>query len=369
MLSADQCDAIAGAAHEYCVRGQERREGREAPTRDDPTETLDPLSSLAQGVADAAAWTVDQLAALVGQDGQGSVVDFTNRGFLQQYAVVFAASTVLVLVLWLLAALKRTARGVPVPTAIGEAIGLLWLAVAATAFTPLVLYVVVAAADAVTDALASAMGGPEGVFTTLGDTLAEGRVGGGPIVLIIVSLLTILLCGALALVIVLRALALYVGALLGVVVYAGLVDRDLWGHVRRWAGVMTALVLVKPITVIILGLASALESSDDRGPIATGIAVSVIALGAAIYLIVKTPGVGDTIRAGRIAARTVSGAAGMAMGGASAASNVRSGIQAHGGRNTSAGSGISNPRRPNSSDGVSGGMGVHSNRPPKDKSD
>lgn len=63
-------------------------------------------------------------------------VDFTNAKFLQQYAVVFAASTVLTLLLWLLAVAKRAVRGVPLSTAISEAIGFLWLTVLASAFTP-----------------------------------------------------------------------------------------------------------------------------------------------------------------------------------------------------------------------------------------
>lgn len=350
----DKCDAIAGMAHDYCERGQK-------PTTTPEPDSLDPLSSLAHSVAEGAAWTAGQLGKLIGQDGQGTIVDFTNRGFVQQYAVVFAASTILVLVLWLLAIAKRAMRGVPMTTAIGEAVGLLWLAVGACAFTPLVLYVVVTATDAVTDVLVRAMGGPEGVFTELGDALTGKGLTGGPIILIVASVVTIALCGALALVVILRALALYVGALLGIVIYSGLVDRDLWGHVRRWAGVMVALIMVKPITVIVLGLAAALESSGEHGPVVTGIGVSVVALGAAIYLIAKTPGLGDTIRAGRIAARTASGAVGVVTGSASAVANVRSGIQAHSTRSTP---GVSAPRS-KSSDSVSGGMGVHSNRSPK----
>ncbi len=81
-------------------------------------------------------------------------VDFTNPKFLQQYAVVFAASTVLTLLLWLLAVAKRAVRGVPLPTAIGEAVGFLWLTVLASAFTPLILYTVVSATDGITEVLA-----------------------------------------------------------------------------------------------------------------------------------------------------------------------------------------------------------------------
>ncbi|MFE6656395.1 hypothetical protein ACFVLG_30490 [Streptomyces rochei] len=356
MLLADECDAVVGAARDICL-------GDRPPATPNPdTAALDPLSSLARSVAEGAAWTADQLGKLVGENGQGSIVDFTNRGFLQQYAVVFAASTVLVLVLWLLATVKRAMRGVPLTTAIGEAISLLWFAVAACAFTPLVLYVVVAATDAVTDVLAGAMGGPEGVFKALGDALTDNKLGGGPLVLILASLVTIALCGALALVIVLRALALYVGALLGIVVYSGLVDRDLWGHVRRWAGVMVALILIKPVTVIILGFAAALQSTGEHGPVTTGIAVSGLALGAAVYIIAKTPGLGDTFRAGRIAARTVGGTVGAITGPASATANVRKGIETHGDRKGS--SGVASQRR-GSSDSVSSGVSAHANRTPR----
>ena len=54
--------------------------------------------------------------------------------------------------------------------------------------------------------------------------------------LIVVSLVSILAAGVLCLELVIRAALLYVGALLGTAVYAGLVDKNMWGHVRRWAG-------------------------------------------------------------------------------------------------------------------------------------
>ncbi|MFD0547708.1 hypothetical protein ACFQ1B_37620 [Streptomyces mexicanus] len=163
-----------------------------------------------------------------------------------------------------------------------------------------------------------------------------------------------------------RALALYAGALLGVVVYSGLVDRDLWGHVRRWAAVMVALILVKPVTVIVLGLAATLESTGEHGPVITGIGVTALSLMAAIYIIAKLPGLGDTIRAGRIVARTTGAAVGTVAGAASASADVMRGIQTHSSRtvpqkgNTARNSGASQ--------GVTGGLGAHSNRQPR-KSD
>lgn len=201
---------------------------------------------------------------------QTANVDFTNPKFLQQYAIVFAASAILTLLLWLLAVAKRAVRGVPLGTALSEAIGFLWLTVIASAFTPLILYTVVSATDGVSDVLAKATGDQtDAFFGTFSGALKKGDdIGGGPIMLIVVSLVSILAAGVLYLELYLRAVLLYVGALLGVVVYAGLVDKNLWGHVRRWAGVMIAVILVKPVIVIVLGLAGALSGSDgpDSSP-------------------------------------------------------------------------------------------------------
>ena len=130
--SGDACDLIVGLAKDYC-------DGTKAnPTAPTPSnDPLDPLSSLAKGFADAAAWIVGKLSEAVKNTAN---VDFTNASFLRQYAVVFAASTILTLVLWLLAVAKRAVRGVPLTTAVSEAIGFLWLTVIASAFTPLILY-------------------------------------------------------------------------------------------------------------------------------------------------------------------------------------------------------------------------------------
>lgn len=124
------CSLIAPPARDYCEQGGGAGSGGSTPSL---TDTLDPLSSLAQGCAKAAAWTISKLSDAVKDTAN---VDFTNQKFLQQYAVVFAASTILTLLLWLLAVAKRAVRGVPLTTAISEAIGFLWLTVLASAFTP-----------------------------------------------------------------------------------------------------------------------------------------------------------------------------------------------------------------------------------------
>lgn len=250
------CALIAGPARDYCENGRAGSGGSagKAPVAD-PTTALDPLTSLARGFADAAIKVIDELSKAVKETAD---VDFTNMQFLGRYAIVFAAATFLTLLLWLLAVAKRAVRGVPLTTALSEAIGFLWLTVLASAFTPLILYTVVNATDAITEVIASGTGQQTDIFFgSFKQALQKGdSIGGGPIMLIIVSLVTVLAAGVLYLELFLRAVLLYVGALLGVVVYSGLVDKNMWGHVRRWAGIMIAIILVKPVIVIVLGLAA-----------------------------------------------------------------------------------------------------------------
>ncbi|MFX4294572.1 hypothetical protein [Streptomyces bohaiensis] len=361
----DPCELIRGPAQNYCQGGDGAGGGVQTPRLD---TTLDPLATLAQGCAEAAAWVVDQLSTAVSNTTN---VDFTNPAFLRQYAVVFAASTVLTLTLWLLAVTKRAVRGVPLTTAISEAVGYLWLTVMASAFTPLILYVIVAATDGVTDVIASGAGdNSDAFFGQFSAALESGEdIGGGPIMLIVVSLISILAAGVLWLELVIRAALLYVGALLGTAVYAGLVDKNLWGHVRRWAGIMLAVILVKPVIVIVLGLASALSTSE--GPtafsaIVSGLAIIILAIFASAMIYRFVPGFGDDIVSHRsMRSDTSSRAASAAI--ATPATVLRQGMGAHGARGGEGGSaqsgggqasgGASRPSNP-----MAGGMAAHGAR-------
>ncbi|MFI1409513.1 hypothetical protein ACH4Y0_06240 [Streptomyces sp. NPDC020707] len=360
--SDDPCDLIVGEAKKYCERGSNNRN---APSLDDPTTALDPLASLAKGCAKAASWTIDKLSDAVQNT---ATVDFTNPTFLQQYAVVFAASTILTLLLWLLAVAKRAVRGVPLSTAIGEAIGFLWLTVLASAFTPLVLYTVVSATDGIAEVLAKTTGNQtDTFFGNFSGALNKGTdIGGGPIMLIVVSLVSILAAGVLWLELVIRAALLYVGALLGTVVYAGLVDKNLWGHVRRWAGIMIAVILVKPVIVIVLGLAGALSAED--GPdsfsaVVSGLAIILLAIFASAMIYRFVPGFGDEIAGGRNN-RIMQGAEGKAAAAISSPAHlVAQGIKTHSTRadnNGGGGGGGNAGARP--SNPVSGGVAAHSTR-------
>ncbi|MDX2683347.1 hypothetical protein [Streptomyces soliscabiei] len=354
------CGLISGEAKKYCEKGN----GGSLTTNPGVSDTLDPLSSLAKGCADAAAWTVDKLSDAVKDTAN---VDFTNERFLKQYAVVFAASTVLTLLLWLLAVAKRAVRGVPLTTAIGEAVGFLWLTVLASAFTPLILYTVVSATDGITDVLAKTTGNQtDTFFGTFSAALAKGEnIGGGPIMLIVVSLVSILAAGVLWLELVIRAALLYVGALLGTVVYAGLVDKNLWSHVRRWAGIMIAVILVKPVIVIVLGLAGALSSDDGPNAfsaVVSGLSIILLAIFASAMIYRFVPGFGDEIAGGRNN-RIMQGAEGKAAAVISSpATLVAQGIKTHSTRADNNGGGQSGSSGARPSNPASGGVAAHSSR-------
>lgn len=362
----ENCDLIVGPAKDYCERegggsGGSGGSAPESPVDDQLGGALDPLAALAKGCAEAASWTVEKLSDAVEQTAN---VDFTNPKFLQQYAVVFAASTVLTLLLWLLAVAKRAVRGVPLSTAVSEAIGFLWLTVLASAFTPLILYTVVSATDGVTDVIAKATGGQtDAFFGTFSEALKKGDdIGGGPIMLIVVSLVSIVAAGVLWLELVLRAALLYVGALLGTVVYAGLVDKNMWGHVRRWAGIMIAVILVKPVIVIVLGLAGALASGDGPNAfsaVVSGLAIILLAIFASAMIYRFVPGFGDEIansRNNRLSQGAESRAAAVI---SSPATLVSQGIKAHSSRGQGGGGGGGQAKPANQ---ASGGMAAHSSR-------
>nr|WP_037874050.1 integral membrane protein [Streptomyces sp. PsTaAH-124] len=376
--SSDPCTLIHGDAHKYCQRGQEQKNKAEqckdvkgtakehcmssfGDSFTNPTSSMDPLSSLADGIAEAAAWVVTQLSNAVTAT---ATVDFTNPKFLQTYAIVFAAATFLVLLIWLWAVIKRVVRGVPAPRAFGEAIGLLWLTVLASAFTPLILYTVVTAVDGITDAIAGGSANPA-FFQSFSDALTKSAEG-GPMVKILLSAVSILAAGVIWFELVIREALLYVGAALGTVVYSGLIDKDLWGRVRKWAGIMSAIILVKPIVAIVLRLASALTQggpSSGVGAIVSGLSIIMISIIASAMLFRLIPGMGDEIVAARrdsydpasrqataVVTRPVTG--------------ITQGINTHAARDSaSRAPAASSPTSASPSVGASSGIAAHSTRP------
>ncbi|WP_043229765.1 membrane protein [Streptomyces sp. NRRL F-5193] len=363
------CSLLFGQARQICERGQSGggTGGTSGGTGDAPAGALDPLTSLARGCADAAVAVIDYLSKAVKETAE---VDFTNTEFLGRYAVVFAAATFLTVLLWLLAVAKRAMRGVPLTTALSEAVGFLWLTVLASAFTPLILYTVVNATDAITEVIASGTGQQTDVFFgAFKQALQKGdSISGGPIMLIIVSLVTVLAAGVLYLELFLRAVLLYVGALLGVVVYSGLVDKNMWGHVRRWAGIMIAVILVKPVIVIVLGLAGALSSGtgpDSFSAVVSGLAIILLAIFSSAMIYRFVPGFGDEIVASRNNRLHRAGENAAAAVISSPASLVSQGIKTHSTRDSGSGGGPSSSAAPRPANQLSGGVAAHSSRTPK----
>jgi hypothetical protein len=227
----------------------------------------------------------------------------------------------------------------------------------------------VSATDAVTTVVSSGTKSDTQVFFgSFSQALTKGTdIGGGPIMLIVVSLVSVLAAGVLWLELVIRAALLYVGALLGTAVYAGLVDKNMWHHVRRWAGIMIAVILVKPVIVIVLGLAGAL-SSNDNGPgafsaVVSGLAIILLAIFASFAIYRFVPGFGDDVVNLRNS-RKDAGAGGSQAAAviSSPAALVKQGIKTHsarGGPQEQATGGGAQPANP-----VAGGIAAHSSRNP-----
>ncbi|GAB2624814.1 hypothetical protein GCM10027168_65730 [Streptomyces capparidis] len=347
------CDELPPGLQKHC-------DGSEGD-RADPTQTLDPLQSLANGCAEAARWVIDQLSKAVNET---TAVDFTNASFVRQYAVVFGASTILTLILWMLAVIKRAVRGVPFHEAVLEAVGFLWLTVVASAFTPLALYSLVKVTDGVTEAIAV---GTKSDTTLFFDNFAKAlepnnEMGGGPVMLIVVSLVSIVAAAIVWLELLIRAALLYVGALLGTAVYSGLVDKKLWGHVRRWAGIMIAVLLVKPVIVIVLGLAGAItensEDSESYSAVFSGLAIILLTIFASFMIYRFVPGFGDDMSKLLEARKTALQAPAAAVIN-SPASTVRQGIKTHSSRPEPQ---AARPSGGSGSNAVSSGIAAHSSR-------
>lgn len=345
MASGDPCAALFGSMKQACENTGKlvNPNGSGGTSGGGGTSAgsmlTDPLGSIGKSCAEAAAWVINQVSGAVsGTSG----VDFTNSGFLKQYAIVFAASTILTVVLWMLAVIKRAVRGDSIVTAVTEATGFLWLAVGASAFTPVVLYGMVRLTDSVTDAIGSTTSsGTNSFLSSFANTLSPSNgsssaIGGGPILLVFISLLSMIAAALLWVELLIRAAMLYVGAALAGAVYAGLVDKDLWPHVRRWAGMMIAVDLVKPVIVIVLGLATAISSGTAPGSpfasVLSGLAIMALSIFASGLIYRFVPNFGDDML--RLAgSRNGDAPAQVAQGALDGpATRMQQGIAAHGAR-------------------------------------
>lgn len=222
----------------------------------------DPFGFIAKKMGEAAAWF---LGKIIGLMDSTTKVDFTNPGFLKQYALIFGVSTLLTLILWLVAVGKRVVAGVSMGTAMAEAVGLLLLQVVVSAFTPAVLVFLTRLVDEITKVFAGTAIQEGKIFIEkLTKVIAQTQGTNTPMVLIIVFLLIIVAALLVWIELLVRAGALYIGAALGPLVNAGLVDRDLWGRTKKWMGMLLALLLAKPVLFALFGLAAAIMNTDTN---------------------------------------------------------------------------------------------------------
>lgn len=239
----------------------------------------DPLGFLLQKLTEANIWFLRKMLELIQNTTK---IDLTSSGFLKQYAIIFAASSLLTVALWLVAVAKRAVRGVSVTTAVSEAVGFLLLQFVVNAMTPGAIALLMKAIDEVTavfEPYATSNFRPflENILKVM---VAKPKQGVGQ--LLVVNL--IMLCGALLMWVelLIRSSAIYVAVALGPIVNAGLVDRDLWGKSKKWAGAIVAIGLSKPVLFALLGLGGAILS-DSSGNMAD--AVSKTLVGALILLL------------------------------------------------------------------------------------
>ena len=338
MAPADPCDLLLGHMREVCKNTQQTVNGTPNPPGGNSVSPAgaitDPLGSIARGCADAAQWVINNLSTAITKT---ATVNFTNLGFLKQYAIVFAASAILTVLLWLMSVVKRAVRGDSIVTAIGEATGFLWMAVLASAFTPVVLAGMVKVTDSVSDAIGNgSTADRNGFLASFSHALdANSGLGGGPIMLIFVSVLSMIAAALLWLELIIRAAMLYVGAALATAVYAGFVDRSMWGHIRRWVGLMISIDLVKPIIVIVLSLATAVSSGpqDSFSAVLSGLAIMILSIFASGLVYRFVPAFGDEMlslhkeRAAKIGKAAITSAAFT-----SPAGTMRNGMAAHANR-------------------------------------
>lgn len=239
----------------------------------------DPLGFLLQKLTEANIWFLGKMLELIQNTTK---IDLTSPGFLKQYAIIFAASSLITAALWLVSVAKRAVRGVALSTAISEAIGFLVLQFFVNAMTPGAIALLMTAIDEVTAvfepyAVNNFKPFLENILKIMAASPSEG-VGQ----LIVVNL--IMMAGALLMWVemLIRGAAIYVAVALGPVVNAGLVDRDLWGKSKKWFGALFAIGLSKPVLFALLGLGGAILS-DSTGSMSD--AVSKTLVGALILLL------------------------------------------------------------------------------------
>ncbi|MGQ4420062.1 hypothetical protein ACN6LA_007844, partial [Streptomyces sp. SAS_269] len=196
-------------------------------------------------------------------------IDWGNPGFLRLYGLVFALAAVFTMVQWLISVVKRVVRGVPVAQAAMENVGYLLMSVAVAAFMPLAVAYAVGFIDSAAEAILGdyideVVVGGLAVFTAL-SAISVLAPGVGVVIAIPIALMILLAVFDLWVMLVVRNALILLGLIFGPLVFSGLVDKDLWGHTRKWVGVMAGVIASKLGIFLALALAGALLGGVGDG--------------------------------------------------------------------------------------------------------
>lgn len=239
-------------------------------------------------------------------------IDWGNPGFLRLYGLVFALAIVFTMVQWLISVVKRAVRGVPLGQAAMENVGYLLMSVVVAGFMPVAVATTVdfidSAAEAILgDYIAEVFVGGMVIFTALA-AISVLMPGVGVVVAIPIAVMILTAVFGLWVMLVVRNALILLGLIFGPLVFSGLVDKDLWGHTRKWVGIMGGIIASKLGIYLALALAGALldgvADSGDRitlpqaiGTCITFMALLFIALFMPFQIAKWLPIVGDEMQA------------------------------------------------------------------------
>ncbi|MEU6349677.1 hypothetical protein ABZ896_10155 [Streptomyces sp. NPDC047072] len=263
----------------------------------------DPLGYIAQFFNNAVTSLFTQMMKALGSTTR---IDWQDPGFLRTYTMAFAASTVLTVILWLVAVAKRAIQGVSPFQALGESIGFLLMSVLVSAFAPLAVAYIVRVFDEAAETMFKPVAGDAAdmVVTVTTAMLSLMAIPGGAIIVIFFCMAMLAAVAGVWLELIVRNALILSGLVFGPTVFSGLVDRDLWGHTKRWCGVMAAIIASKYVTFTVLALATGTLASDPPKPslaqsfatVFTALALLFLALYMPFQLSKFLPAFGDEVR-------------------------------------------------------------------------
>lgn len=197
-----------------------------------------------------------------------TTIDWSDPGFLRTYSMAFAASSVLTVVLWLIAVAKRALQGVDPLQAVAESIGYLLISVVVSALAPAAIAYATELFDQAAEAMFSPVAGDAAsVVVTVTSAMAViMSIPGGAVLVMFLALGMLSAVAGVWLELIVRDALILAGLVFGTTVFSGLVDRDLWSHSRSWVGVMGGIIASKYVTLTTIALATGMLSSHSGNP-------------------------------------------------------------------------------------------------------